>query len=259
MGYVYAFVSTFVERVKANLHWGEILVSLVTHVPLAFVLAWIAGESSSSVPIDYLFVGVLLMSIWNRVAIRLGWSITWDILNGTYDYIAAARTPLAMVIFARALALVVPGILSALLPLFVIGWIAGEVIQVTEPLLLLFGIGIGAFSVLSVAIVFAPLFLLVRGREGFFNVIRPLGVVLGGFLYPVMFLAPGIEFVARIFPAAWAMDSIIVSMEADSNVIKGTLNLVIAFLISMSYLILAYLLLIKVEHRVRIEGNTRVF
>ena len=222
-------------------------------------LAWIASKGSSSVPIDYLFVGVLLMSIWNRVSIRLGWTITGDILAGTYDYIVTARTPLALVVFSRALAISVLGILSGLVPILMIGWISGQVIQVYEPWLLAFGIGVGAFSVLSVSIIFAPLFLLVRGREGFFNVIRPLGVVLGGFFYPVAFLAPGIEFLARILPAAWAMDAVILALDSEGNALQGAQDLAIALAISLAYLSLAYLLLIKVEHRVRVEGNTRAF
>ena len=202
--------------------WARCLFFLVVNIPLAVVLAWIASKGSSSVPIDYLFVGVLLMSIWNRVSIRLGWTITGDILLGTYDYIATARTPLALVVFARALAISVLGILSGLLPVVVIVWISGQFIQVSEPLLLVFGIGIGAFSVLSVSIIFAPLFLLVRGREGFFNVIRPLGVVLGGFFYPVAFLAPGVEFLARVLPAAWAMDcGHIIALAPEGDVMRA--------------------------------------
>ena len=214
MGNLYAFIIAFVERLNGDFQWGEITLSLVTHVPIAVVLAWIASKGSTSVPLDYLFVGVLLMSIWNRVSIRVGWTITGDILGGTYDYIATARTPLAVVVFARAIALSVLGTLSALLPLLAILCISGKLIRVSDPVLLTFGVGIGAFSVLSVAIVFAPLFLLVRGREGFFNVIRPLGVVLGGFLYPVAFLAPGVEFLARLLPAAWAMDAVVHALQA---------------------------------------------
>ena len=259
MGYIYAIISAFVERAKSELHWGDILLFMVTHVPLAIVLAWIADKGFSSVPIDYLFVGFLLLSIWNRVSIRLGWSITGDILAGTYDYIVTARTPLALVVFARALALAVPGIISALLPLLIIAWTSGQIIQVSEPLLLIFAIGVGAFSVLSVAIVFAPLFLLIRGREGFFNVIRPLGVVLGGFLYPVAFLAPGIEFLARILPAAWAMDAIVLALESEGSLGRGCLDLAIALAVSLGYLSLAYFLMVKVERRARVDGNLRAF
>ena len=259
MGYIYAFTSTFVERLKADMQLGEVLFFLVVNIPLAVVLAWIASKGSSSVPIDYLFVGVLLMSIWNRVSIRLGWTITGDILLGTYDYIATARTPLALVVFARALAISVLGILSGLLPVVVIVWISGQFIQVSEPLLLVFGIGIGAFSVLSVSIIFAPLFLLVRGREGFFNVIRPLGVVMGGFFYPVAFLAPGVEFLARILPAAWAMDAVIIALAPEGDVMRGVRDLSIALAISLAYLSLAYLLLVKVEYQVRVDGNMRAF
>ena len=107
-------------RLKSDFQLGEVLFFLMVNIPLAAVLAWIASKGSTSVPLDYLFVGVLLMSIWNRVSIRVGWTITGDILCGTYDYIATARTPLAVVVFARAIALTVLGTLSALLPLLAI-------------------------------------------------------------------------------------------------------------------------------------------
>ena len=259
MGDIYAFKSAFVEQLKNDMHWDELSLFVITHVPLAAVLAWIASKGSTSVPIDYLFVGVLLMSIWNRVSIRVGWAITGDILVGTYDYVVTARTPLVVIIFARALALSVLGIFSGLVPLLVIVWISGQIIQVSEPLLLVFGIVVGAFSVLSVAVVFAPLFLLVRGREGFFNVIRPLGVVLGGFLYPVAFLAPGLEVVARAFPAAWAMDAVILGLDSQGSLMEGTRDLGICLLISLAYLSLTYVLLKKVERRVRVDGNMRAF
>ena len=259
MGNFYAFIGALLERLRVDFQWGEIALSLVTHVPLAIVLAWIASKGATSVPIDYLFVGVLLMSIWNRVSIRLGWSITADILGGTYDYIATARTPLAVVLFARALALTMLGTMSALLPLVAILLVSGKIVQVSDPLLFVFGLAIGAFSVLSVAIVFAPLFLLVRGREGFFNVIRPLGVVLGGFFYPVALLAPGIEFLARLLPAAWAMDAVVHALQSEGNILQGSLDLAIALVISFGYLLLAYFLLVKVERRVRVAGNMRAF
>ncbi len=259
MGYLYAFISALVEQLKYDMQLGEVLFFLVVNIPLAVVLAWIVSKGASSVPIDYLVVGVLLMSIWNRVSIRLGWSITGDILVGTYDYIATTRTPLALIVFARALAISVLGILSGLVPILVIVWISGQFIRVAEPLLLVFGIGIGAFSVLSVSIIFAPLFLLVRGREGFFNVIRPLGVVLGGFFYPVAFLAPGIEFLARILPAAWAMDAVLLALEPEGDVLRGAQYLAISLAVSLAYLALAYWLLVKVERRVRVDGNMRAF
>ena len=260
MGYIYAFASAFSERLKSDFQLGEVLFFLVVNIPLAVVLAWIASKGASSVPIDYLFVGVLLMSIWNRVSIRLGWTITGDILMGTYDYIATARTPLALVVFARALAISVLGTLSGLLPVLVIAWISGKFIHVSEPWLLAFGIAIGAFSVLSVSIIFAPLFLLVRGREGFFNVIRPLGVVLGGFFYHGSLSGPRhrVSWPGSL-PAAWAMDAVILALDSEGSALRGSRDLAIALAISLAYLSLAYFLLVKVEHRVRVDGNMRAF
>ena len=89
--------------------------------------------------------------------------------------------------------------------------------------------------------------------------IRPMGVVLGGFFYPVAFLAPGMELLARILPAAWAMDAVLIALQPDGNAVQGARDLAVALAISLAYLSLAYLLLIKVEHRVRVEGNMRAF
>ena len=38
MGNLYAFISAFVERLKDDMHLGEVLFFLVTNVPLAVVL-----------------------------------------------------------------------------------------------------------------------------------------------------------------------------------------------------------------------------
>ena len=76
MGNIYALFYAFVERLNVDFRWGEITLSPVTHVPLAVLLAWIASKGSTSAPIDNLFAGVLLLSIWNRVSVRLRWAIT---------------------------------------------------------------------------------------------------------------------------------------------------------------------------------------
>ena len=73
------------------------------------------------------------------------------------------------------------------------------------------------------------------------------------------FLAPGIEFLARLLPAAWAMDAVVHSLPSQGSVWQGFLDLAIALTISIGYLSLAYLLLVRVERRVRVEGNMRAF
>ena len=132
-------------------------------------------------------------------------------------------------------------------------------ISVSEPLILLFALGTGVFSVISVALIFAPLFLLVRGREGLFNLIRPLGVVFCGFLYPVVFLAPGAELMARFLPVSWAMDAVLLAIDSEGAALEAIQDLGIALALSFAYLAFSHLLLRRVEYRIRVAGNPGKF
>ncbi len=245
----------FLQQLKYGMDLSTVIFSLVTHVPLAVVLAWIAARGSGTVPADYLFIGIFLMSVWNWIAIRMGWSLTSELIGGTFDYTTTSRTPLGIVIFGRAVALTVASIPSGIAPMLMILWVSGQVIQVADPLAVVAALVMGVFNVISVAFVFAPFFLLVRGREGLFNLIRPLGVVFCGFLYPVTFLAPGLEVAARFLPVSWAMDAVLLAIESEGATLQAVQYLGIAFVISCAYLAVSQLLLQRVEYRVRVAGD----
>ena len=255
MGYLYALRGGFFHQLKYGMDLSTVIFSLVTHVPIAVVLAWIASKGSGPVPIDYLFVGIFLMSVWNWITIRMGWSLTGELIGGTSDYTTTSRTPLGLIIFGRAVALTAASIPSGIAPLLMILWISGQVISASEPLILVAALIIGVFNVIFVAFVFAPLFLLVRGREGLFNLIRPLGVVFCGFLYPVAFLAPGVEVVARFLPVSWAMDAVLLSLDSKGAAGDAAQYLAIALAISLAYLAFSQLLLRRIEYRIRVIGD----
>ena len=259
MGYLYALGGVYFQEMKHGLDLGSAGYILIYNVPIAVVLAWIAGRSSSPVPLDYLSVGVFLMAIWNWVAIRTGWALSFEFVIGTFDYTLTSRTPLMLVVFGRALARTTVGIPSGIVPFLVILVISQQFIEVANPALLLISLGVAIFSVLSVGLIFAPLFLLLRGREGFFNVVRPVGVVLAGFLYPVSFLSPEVEVIARFLPISWAMDTIIHSLEFEEVSRSAIYDLVIAAALSATFLAVTYLSIHRVERRIRLSGDLSYF
>ena len=80
---------------------------------------------------------------------------------------------------------------------------------------------------------FAPLFVLVKGRPGFFNALLPLGTALSGFLYPISQLSSEAQIVAHILPTSWAMDGVIRSVregESAARIVRrlGSRNRVVA-------------------------------
>lgn len=259
MGYLYALRGVYFQEMKNGLDPGSAGYILIYNVPLAVVLAWIAGQGSSPVPLDYLAVGVFLMAIWNWVAIRTGWALSFEFVIGTFDYTLTSRTPLMLVVFGRALARTTVGIPSGAVPCLVILLMSPKLIEVANPALLLISLAVAIFSVLSVGLIFAPVFLLLRGREGFFNVVRPVGVVLAGFLYPVSFLSPEVEVLARILPIPWAMDAIIHSLQSEGTSWAVIYALVTAAALSAVFLAVTYLSIHRVERRIRLTGDLSYF
>ena len=189
----------------------------------------------------------------------MGWTLTGDLIIGTFDYTTTSRTPLGVVIFARAIALTTASVPSGLAPVMVIAIVSRQMISVSEPLVIPVALGVGILSVISVAFVFSPLFLLIRGRDGLFNLIRPLGVVFCGFLYPVTFLAPEAEVVSRFLPVSWAMDAVLLAIETKGSGLEAFRKLGIALLLCGAYLAISYLLLRKLDHRMRVNGDLSRF
>ena len=259
MGSIHALRGVYFQQMKYGMDLSSLVYTLFYNLPLVVVLAWIASWSPSSVPLDYLAVGVFLMAIWNWVVIRTGWAITFEFYAGIFDYTLTSRTPLMLVVFGRALALTTAGIPSGIVSFFVILLISKQLIHVSNLPLLLVSLGIAIFGIISVGLIFAPFFLLVRGRAGFFNVVRPIGVVLAGFLYPVAFLSSGVEVLARILPISWAMDGIIYSLEFEGVAREVIYHLGIALALSIAFLVATYLLIRKVEDRIRLSGNLSYF
>ena len=55
--------------------------------------------------------------------------------------------------------------------------------SVADPLLLVCSALLTMFAIISISFIFVPLMVLVRGEPGFYNGIRPLGMLFSGFLF----------------------------------------------------------------------------
>ena len=167
MGYLYALRGVYFQEMKNGLDPGSAGYILIYNVPLAVVLAWIAGQGSSPVPLDYLAVGVFLMAIWNWVAIRTGWALSFEFVIGTFDYTLTSRTPLMLVVFGRALARTTVGIPSGAVPCLVILLMSPKLIEVANPALLLISLAVAIFQCIVSWLNLRPRVLAAAGAGGF--------------------------------------------------------------------------------------------
>ena len=106
---------------------------------------------------------------------------------------------------------------------------------------------------------FAPLFVLVKGRPGFFNALMPLGTALSGFLYPISQLASEARIVAHFLPTSWAMDGVIRSVQQGESSARIMVDWGAAIGLSVAILALSYFLFYKVEESLKRSGTVGRF
>ena len=237
-----------------------VFVSLaITGIPLPAVVAWIATQSAASEPLAYIAIGVVLMTMWQFSVFFSGWTLSLEFDLGTVDHTLVSRTPLPIVMFTKAAASLVVSIPGAVIAFATVQLISRQLIEVESAIHLVISMGVAVWSIIVVGFLFAPLFVLVKGRPGFFNALLPLGTAFSGFLYPISQLSPEARVIAHTLPTSWAMDGVIRSIrEGESSTrIMGDWGAAIG--LSIVLLAFTWCMFGKVEASLRRSGHVGRF
>ena len=113
-------------------------------------------------------------------------------------------------------------------------------------------------AVVAFSFIFAPIGFLAGARNGFFTAFMPLGAAISGFLYPIGVLPQSLEAVARCIPSAWAMESVVRSVNgAETGRILTDWGVSAALIVL--YLFATAVMFRLAEARVRVTGNLTRF
>ena len=225
----------------------------------AITVGYIVGRSGNPTAISYVFVGASLMALWSTGVFTTGWALSSEHGQGTLDLTMTSRTPVALVLFGKELAIMCSLLVSTAMVFLVVLAFSGRFTPVHDPLALFVSGLIALASVIATSFVFAPFSFLQGARGGFFNAIMPAGTVVSGFLYPVGLLPTSLEVIARLLPTSWAMDAVVRSVEGGSASWRIFGDWAIACALMVVYLLLAAWLFRVAERRVRVSGNLGVF
>ena len=253
MGNVYAVRAAFIYSWKLTTGGGRFLSFLGT---LIFVVAlgWFAHESGDASVVTYLAIGAYMMVVWNFCVYRMGSSLRSELVQGTLELLLLSRTPVMTILVGNTLATSLFASLLGLTGIAIILAFSPQIIHVPNLLILLASLGIAWAATSIVGFLSAPLSVLTRGQDTYFEAIRPLVMVFSGFVYPVALLAPILKPVAWLLPTSWAMGGLLSSVEGGQIYGNTIDHWVLALVTSAAYLGLTYLLFIKVEKRVRVTG-----
>ena len=259
MAYFQSMLAVYVLHTRIYMKPALVFSSSIAAVPLVAVATWIATQSSSSEPVAYVSIGVVLMAMWQTAAFFTGWSLAEEFNLGTLDHTLVSRTPLVLVMFAKSVASLTLALTPSAVAFLVALAVSHELIDVALPLQLIVSMGFAISSIVVVGFIFTPLFVLVKGRGGGMNAILPIGTAFSGFLYPISQLSTETQILAHFLPTSWAMDGVIRSVREGESTLRIAGDWGAALGLSVVFLVCTYLLLRKVEDRVRVTGSLGSF
>lgn len=253
--YLNAVRYAFLQQWKQMLVFGGIVSPVIGALGPAVVIGYIAGRSGNLTAISYVFVGASLSMIWNTGIFRTGWSLAQEHSAGTLDLMMTTRTPVALIMLGKALAIILFGSINGVVTFLIVLGISRHVPPVDNALLFLVSGLVALTAVIVSSFFFAPFSFLVGVRGGFFNAIMPFGAVVSGFLYPIDVLPGSLEAVARLLPTAWAMQAVVDSLDGTASNLTVVLDLAVALALSALLMAAAFVLFLKAEQRVRLSGS----
>ena len=255
MGHLYALRGAFLQQWRDTATPYQVLLVSLGQVPTAVAAAWIARSSVEHGVSLAIAVGATFVVIWNVAVFQTGWSLLGERWAGTLELNLLSRSPLALVMLGKSLAFVAFFGLIGLLSFAAAMLVATEIAGIERPASFALSLTLVVLAVVSLQFIFAPLGFLVGAQGGFFNAIRPLGVVLSGFFYPVALLPNWLEWLARLLPTAWAMEALVWSINGKEDIGRIALNWAPAAGLVVIVALVEVVLFVRAERRARLFGG----
>ncbi len=227
----------------------------IASVPQVAIYAWIAIQNPDPGILGYLIIGAPLFAIWHSVFFGIAASLSSEIRNGTIEFTMISHTSMLVVLFGKALAMMVFGIPVGIISVATMLIVARQTPEIASYPLVIISLIIIFIGLAATGLVMAPVIALARGRtSGMFTPFLPLIVTFSGFLFPISNLPPWLAVVSRIVPSSWAMDSVLQAVKGPDSAWAVVSGWIYCLLLSSALLAITFLLFKLVEKRLRITG-----
>jgi ABC-2 type transport system permease protein len=268
------------QQLKSALRATGLTGMAISAIPQAVVLGWLvrprvefvsyahliddadAGVHTTTYAtpeqVAHMAVGAFLLALWTVQVVRFGFGLSQELSGGTYELTLAAGAPVPLVLLAKSLAFLVIGVASGLLSFTVMSLIAWQLPPVEDPGGVAAAIAVTVVAVLATSFVCVPFVVLAAGKSGFFSAFVPLGIVLGGFLFPVDLLPLGLEVVARLFPTSWSVSALVGAATGESTSVEVWRECGAALAMSAVWAAATLTMLHRVDRRVRHLGTIAI-
>ena len=254
IGNLRALAAAFVAQWRQFFAGLSGMMYVVNSAPTIAVAAWMATRSEDPTFLTFFYFGAPLLAIWALVSFQGGWSLQSEVFGQTLEPMIMSRTPMMIVMMGKFLSITAIALLSAPISFLTVLAVSQRLPEVPNPLLLVISLFVALMALVVTSFPFAPLYALAGGRPGLLIVVSPLGIVLGGFLYPVEILPSWLTYLAQLFPTSWAMDGVFQSVQTQAETWVIIRDWLVSAGLASLWLVGTFVLAKKVEKRLRLTG-----
>lgn len=227
-------------------------ISLALLTPIVYVtISLLMASTKNSFDTIHLVFGAGLLGTWSVTLYGAGESLYMQRFTGTLQLLLGSPKSFFGPVLGFSLA-------SATLGLYSIAavWFWGVLIFNVQMgnanvLGLIVNLIISLFALTSIGVVLASLYVLTRQAMTISNVMEYPIWILSGMLFPVSYLWGWLAWLGKLLPLGWAVDGVNRAIANRPYLFESC----IAVLLSFFFVAIGYVLLKKVDHRVRITGE----
>lgn len=203
----------------------------------------------------FVVVGSALAGLWTVALFEGNWSIGRERWQGTLEIVAAAPSPLELVIAGRMIGSMVFALISV-----AVSWLTGALlfgyeITVRDPAGFAISLVLGLASLWTMAMLFAPLGILSPAASYFLNIVEYPVYILAGFVFPILLLPFWTTPISYALPPYWAAQALHATSSGAASGTDVTFAWAMLVVTGVVLLAITQRLYRHVLFRARVEGT----
>lgn len=199
-----------------------------------------------------------VITLWSTIAFSSAGDIDRERKMGTLKNLMSTPTNYRVVMFSKILGNTVLGCMPTLFLIAVAAIFFPKSFYIAYPALFVVSFIEMILSFMGISLVFAAIFTLSRETRIFMNCMEFPIYILCGFIIPVENLPIWIRWVSYILSPTWSVKLMKLSIEGTESLSGYWVMTLFLLVISVLYFVVAFLLLGRVEKRVRIMATLEV-
>jgi ABC-2 type transport system permease protein len=205
--------------------------------------------------ISFFFFGFVFIILFGTGVWGMGQTVRNEQMAGTLEqFFLAPASRVTLIIGRWARIFLTDGLIIGYttILLYLIG---GGLVTLYDPALFLFSLGLYELGLIGFGLFFAGVTMRIRSYNTISNLVFFGYMVLTGALFPISVIPAPIRYLSMVIPFTYFNDLVRHAALATPTILPGTLEYIVALLLSVCMLVVGFVAFKKIEDEARVRGT----